>query len=97
MPVSVSHGKFSSNYDNKSYRTVYGGIIEKQSFHCHQSKGEADGLVVELAIQDRSDLQKIIVDVDILVILTARAKVEKVETDIYFLKLGNKIFPLLKV
>lgn len=81
---------FLSNYENKS-KFIEQLIVEleKQSIHCHQGKGEADGLVVEIALQDESDLQKIIVaeDVDILVILTARAKVEK---EIYFLKLGKQ-------
>lgn len=93
MPVSVSQDKFFSNYQNKSkFIQLLMVELEKQSIHCHQSKGEADGLVVELAIQDTSVLQKIIVaeDVDILVILTARAKVEKLEKEIYFLKLGKQ-------
>ena len=43
-------------------------------------------------MQEESDLQKIIVakDEDILVILTARAIVDRLEEEIYFLKLGKQ-------
>lgn len=92
MPVSVTQYKFFSNYENKNFIQLLIAEFKNQSIQCHQSEGEADGLVVELAIQDRSDLQKIIVaeDIDIRVILTARAKLEKIEKDIYFLKLGKQ-------
>lgn len=92
-PVSTTQEKFLSNYENKSKFIEQLMVeLEKQSILCYQDKGEADGLLVEIAMQDESRLQKIIVaeDVDILVILTARATVEK---EIYFLKLGKQNAP----
>ncbi|CAG9827390.1 unnamed protein product [Diabrotica balteata] len=64
--------------------------LEKKSNKCKQGKGEADELIVETTIKDKgSSLPKVIVaeDIDVLVILTARAKADE---EIYFLKLGKQ-------
>lgn len=95
MMVPVPQDKFLSDYKNKSRFIEY--LIEefqKQSIKCYQGKGEADELLVKITIEDESSLQKVIVaeDVDILVILTARAEAEK---EIYFLKLGKQNVPSL--
>lgn len=49
-------------------------------------------MIVEIAVNDSSDFEIIIVaeDIDVLVILTARAKIDK---EIYFLKLGKQKEP----
>lgn len=95
MPVIISQEKFLSNYKNKSRFISY--LIEelqKKSIQCYQEQGEADQLLVEIAINNNSTLKKVIVaeDVDVLVILTARANDDD---EIYFLKLGKKMLPQL--
>lgn len=91
MPVAVSQDKFLSNYKNKRLFISYlMEELEKKSIKCKQGKGEADELIVETALENEcSGLQKVIVaeDVDVLVILTARAKADE---EIYFLKLGKQ-------
>lgn len=92
-PVFMNQEKFLSNYENKSKFIAQLKVqLEKQSIYCYQNEGEADELIVDIATQQASDLQTVIVaeDVDILVILTARAKEEK---EIYFLKLGKQNAP----
>lgn len=85
---SVSQEKFLSNYKNKSlFFKCLKKELEKSSIKCYQGKGEADKLLVDIAIKGNTNSQKDIVaeDIDVLVILTRRAKVEE---EIYFLKLG---------
>ena len=69
--------------------------LKKKSISCFQDNGEADGLIAEVAMQDESNLQKIIVaeDVDIFVISTARDIVDRLEKEIYFLELGKQNAP----
>lgn len=92
MSVNVSQEKFLANYKNKSRFIIYlKEELERNDIKCHQGNGEADELIVELATQGQTDFIKVTVaeDVDILVILTARAK----EEEIYFLKLGKQKVP----
>lgn len=57
----------------------------------YPGKEEPDELIVEIVVQDDARLQKAITaDVNTLVILTARAKVDE---EIYFLKLGKEKVP----
>ena len=73
----VSQDKFFTNYKNKS-RFIKHLMQELQtnSIKCYQEKGEADELLVEIAIKDNTNLQKVIVaeDIDVLVILTWQSK-----------------------
>lgn len=89
MQVTVVQDKFLSNYKNKSrFISFLMEELKEQSIECYQGEGEADELIVEVATLNESPWQTVIVaeDVDILVILTARARMDK---EIYFLKLGK--------
>lgn len=90
MSLTINQEKFLSNYKNKSRFIEY--LIEElknNSIDCYQELGEADELIVDKAINNTSDLIKVIVaeDIDILIILTTRAKANQ---EIYFLKLGKE-------
>lgn len=92
-PVSISQEKFLSNYENKSeFIDQLKVQLQKQFINCYQDEGEADGLVVDIAMEQASYLKTLIVaeDVDILVILTARATEKK---EILVLKLGKQNAP----
>lgn len=54
--------------------------LKSNFIECHQGEAEADELIVEKAVNNDSNFTKIIVaeDIDILIILTARAKSEEV-------------------
>lgn len=88
--LSVSQEKFLSNYNNKSRFIEYlKEELQKNANKCYQGKGEADELLVEISVKESTNLQKVIVaeDIDVLVILTGRAKAEE---EIYFLKIGKQ-------
>ncbi|XP_052758830.1 uncharacterized protein LOC128202453 [Galleria mellonella] len=90
MPANISQDKFLSNYKNKRrFIKFLMEELEKKSIKCCQGEGEADELIVDTAVSFSTDLTKIIVaeDVDILVILTARATEDE---EILFLKLGKQ-------
>lgn len=93
--LTIKQEKFLSNYKNKNRLITYlMQEFQTNSIKCYQEKGEADVLIVETAVEDDTDFKKVIVaeDIDILVILTARAKVEE---EIYYLKMGKQNSPSL--
>lgn len=74
---------------------IYIYLIEefsKNLIKCYQGEVEADELLDQIAVDDDTNLNKVITaeDIDVLVILTGKAKPEE---EIYFLKLGKKNFP----
>lgn len=93
MPVTVSKDKFLGNYANKSrFVDFLMEELRESGIECHQENGEADELIVDIAVKDNSDLTQVIVadDVDILVILTARAQSDQ---EIFFFKPGKLKVP----
>lgn len=87
MTASTSQEKFLSNDRNKNRFILYlREKLQAAGYRTEQAQEDADTLIVETAINLATDEKPAIIvaeDIDVLVILTQRAPVDK---KIYFLK-----------